>query len=100
MEDVYTEILNRNKNDYQHWHLDNTITFTPFKDTAITETILQSSVEQLLSNARDGTIQNKLITKKDPKKLELRSKWKNHLWDEDSVQKFQKARSQLLNEKQ
>jgi len=99
MEDVYTEILNRNKNDYQHWHLDNTITFTPFKNTAIIETILQSSVNQLLSNARNGIIQKKLIEKKDRNKLEFKSKWKNDLWDENSLQKFYRARDQLLNQK-
>ena len=97
LEDVYTDIVNRNKNDYQHWHLENTMTFTPFKDTSITETILQSSVEQLISNAQDATIQNKLIEKLDPRKLKFRSKWKNYT-DEDSVRSFHNKLRQLLNE--
>ena len=97
LEDVYTNILNRNKNDYQHWHLENTMTFTPFKDTSITETILQSSVEQLISNAQDATIQNKLIEKLDPRKLKFRSKWKNYT-DEDSIRSFHNKMRQLLNE--
>ena len=71
MEEVYTDIFNRNKNDHQHWHIDNTITFTPFKDTSITEIILQGDAQLLLDNARDATIEKMLIEKRDPKKLEF-----------------------------
>ena len=100
IDDVYTEIFNRNKNDFQHWHLDNTITFTPFKDTSIMETILQGNAEQLLNNARDAAIQKKLIAKRDPKKLEFLSRWKNYYWDEDSSMLFYNKLRQLLNEGQ
>jgi len=90
IEDVYTDIFNRNKNDHQHWHIDNTITFTPFKDTSIMEIILRGRAELLLDNARDAAIEKMLIEKRDPKKLKFLEKRKNttgcysKYWDKDS----------------
>ena len=89
MEEVYTDIFNRNKNDHQHWHIDNTITFTPFKDTSIMEIILRGRAELLLDNARDAAIEKMLIEKRDPKKLKFLEKiktthaFKTNNWDND-----------------
>jgi len=84
LESVYEDVFARNKNDFQHWHLDNTLTFTPFKDTSITELVLQSSTEQLISQAKNASIQKELIRKIDDRKLKFLTKWKNY-YDVDNM---------------
>jgi len=84
LESVYEDVFARNKNDFQHWHLDNTLTFTPFKDTSITELVLQSSTEQLISQAKNASIQKELIRKIDNRKLKFLTKWKNY-YDVDNM---------------
>ena len=76
-DDVDDWILNRNINDHQHWHLDKTITFTPFKDISILALILNVSKELLIKQARQGEINRQLIKKLDHNKLGKISKQKN-----------------------
>ena len=45
-----------NLHDHQHWHLENTLTFTPFKDIEITKLILQLAPEDLIKHFKDAVI--------------------------------------------
>lgn len=47
-EDLILQILNVNVNDHQHWHLGNTITWTPYKDIEITKNILRLPFDILI----------------------------------------------------
>jgi len=77
VDDVYTWIMNRNLNDHQHFHLDNTITFTPFKNITILGKILASSKELLIGQARNGEINRRLISKLNPDLFSKISRQKN-----------------------
>ena len=75
--DIENYILNRNVNDHQHWHIDKTITFTPFKNIDLLALILTGSNELLTNQARHGSINRELITRLDPTKLHKVSLNKN-----------------------
>ena len=77
--DVPDYILNMNVNDCQHWHLDRTLTFTPFKDISLLSTVLCSSKDLLIAQARDAAINKALVRKLDASKLRVLSNQKNHL---------------------
>ena len=61
--DLATEIINNNLNDHQHWHLGNTLTFTPFKDINITLLMLQLSFDDMLAHVIDATVNKNIISK-------------------------------------
>lgn len=71
-------VLNLNFNTHQHWHIEQTLHFTPFKDSRIPALITQSSKDQLVKQARDAHINRLLIEKLDPSKLNKVSRIKNH----------------------
>jgi len=50
-------------NDHQHWHLGNTITFTPFKDIELLRLTLELDDKNILSAIVDASIQRALIEK-------------------------------------
>ncbi len=75
--DVADWILNRNVNDHQHWHLDKTITFTPFKDISILASIITASKNLLIAQAKHGEINRQLINKLDANKISKISTQKN-----------------------
>ena len=75
--DVEDWILNRNINDHQHWHLDKTITFTPFKDISILASIITASKNLLIAQAKHGEINRQLINKLDANKISKISTQKN-----------------------
>jgi hypothetical protein len=77
-EKVKDAVMERNINDHQHWHIEQTLHFTPFKDSRILSLITQSSKEQLVLQARDAHINRLLIEKLDPDKLARISAFKNH----------------------
>ena len=68
-----------NANDYQHWHLDRTLTFTPFKDMSLLSTVLCSSKDLLIDQARNAEINKQLVRKLDASKLDVLSNKKNYL---------------------
>ena len=76
-DDVEDWILNRNINDHQHWHIDQTITFTPFKDISILASILTASKNLLVAQAKHGEINRQLIKKLDADKITKISTQKN-----------------------
>lgn len=71
------EIFKNLSNDHQHWHLDGTTFFTPFKDLEIPNLFLQLPKEKLLEQALDAKISKDLISLNDPNDLKLLSKYKN-----------------------
>ena len=72
------ELFRNMSNDHQHWHLDNTLYFTPFKDLQLADLILQLPIDQLLQQALDAKITKDLIALNNKRDLDLLSKYKNH----------------------
>tara|TARA_R110000868_G_scaffold237101_1_gene491115 strand:+ start:525 stop:1634 length:1110 start_codon:yes stop_codon:yes gene_type:complete len=75
---VFDYVLNKNINDHQHWHIDRTLTFTPFKDISLLETVLASNKELIVKQARTAYINRQLIMKLDSNKLSKLSHQKNY----------------------
>jgi hypothetical protein len=61
-------------NDHQHWHLGQTLTWTPYKDIEILKLLLRVNVEELLGQFIDAQISQSLI---DPQYLPMLSRQKN-----------------------
>lgn len=76
-QDLTKQILNANVNDHQHWHLGNTLTWTPFKDLELTKIILRLNQDDLIKHILDADINKKIIQRVYPKCLELLSTTKN-----------------------
>jgi hypothetical protein len=76
-EEVKTRILHGITQWFHVWHLDNTITFTPYYDINLIKTVLTLPTPVLLEAALDGTIQKKAIEKCNPEFLSLVDKQKN-----------------------
>lgn len=70
-------ILNILINDHQHWHLDNTLFFTPFKNIKLPNIILNFDKEIIIAQALNAKISKDLIIKNDPADLKFLSKYKN-----------------------
>lgn len=64
-------------NDHQHWHLGNTITFTPFKDIELLRLTLELDEKNIISAIVDASIQRALIDKNEPALLNFLAKNKN-----------------------
>lgn len=71
-------ILDTNVNDHQHWHIDRTLTFTPFKDIRLLEAMLSGSKDLLINQARDAWVNKELVRRLDASKLSVLSNQKNH----------------------
>jgi len=88
-------------NDYQMWHIDNNYHFSPFNDIRITEIVNQLSLDDIVHNALNATIQKNIIKYNRPDFLTLLSDYKNegNIWSNykknfskitlrDSINKF------------
>ena len=75
--DCFTQCLDWLANDHQHWHLGETLTFTPFKNLEILQLMMQSSAEQILAQAIDAGVSKQLVQKLDSSKLDYLSQYKN-----------------------
>lgn len=75
--ELKNQIINATLNDHQHWHLDNTITFTPFKDISILQILLQLPFSDLLGQLLDAEISKELVRRNSPELLECIDKYKN-----------------------
>ena len=64
-------------NDFQHWHLDETLTFTPFKDLDLVQLILKGSKDLIQKQAADAYINKELIKLTNVANLKLISNYKN-----------------------
>lgn len=76
--DLLRQILNINANDHQHWHLGNTLTYTPYKDLELTKIVLQLDPEFLIEQILNAEINRQVIKKLDPDCLKLLSNQKNY----------------------
>ena len=77
-ETVMYEILNVLVNDHQHWHIDETIFFTPLKNLEISTVLLNLPKKHFLDQVLNAGFQKQLIENIDPNKLKLLNKFKNH----------------------
>lgn len=69
--------LNINYNDWQHWHLGNTLTYTPLRDQKIFSCIAMLDEQELKNQIMDSTVQLELIRRNDKSLLNALSKQKN-----------------------
>jgi hypothetical protein len=72
-------ILGHVLNDHQHWHLDNTITFTPYKDIRITKLLLRLSYDNIFGQIVDAAISKELVNRNCPQLLRHLETHKNVL---------------------
>jgi hypothetical protein len=75
--DIKNRLLNQILIWYSVWHLDNTITFTLYRDLDLFKTVLTLPIHELIDASLDGTIQKKVIEKCNPDFLQLVDKQKN-----------------------
>lgn len=75
--DVQDYIMGMCINDHQHWHLGNTITFTPFKDIRILATMLEMTKNDIVESVLDARMQRELISRNNPELLQFLDEYKN-----------------------
>jgi hypothetical protein len=78
MANLHAQILNILSNDHQHWHLGNTLTYTPFNNLDIAKILLQVNIDDLMLQFTDALITKLLIQKVDPTLCSVVSTFKNH----------------------
>jgi hypothetical protein len=71
------ECLNLIVNDYQHWHLGNTITWTPLRDMEIFKLIARLGKNDLMDQIMNSSVQKELISRNDSALLACLSTQKN-----------------------
>ena len=64
-------------NDYQHFHLGNTLTYTPLRDLRIAKNVLQLNFDDAIGQITDAKLTRDLIAKNNPKLLDYISPQKN-----------------------
>jgi len=64
-------------NDWQHWHIENTLTWTPLRDLEIFKIILQMPYEVQIKQIFDSYISKRLISDINPQFVNLISHQKN-----------------------
>ena len=64
-------------NDWQHWHLGNTLTWTPLRDLEIFKTLIRLPVQYALGQIMHSQISKQLIEKNKPGLSRLISNQKN-----------------------
>ena len=71
-------LLDQAANDHQHWHLGNTLTFTPMRDLAILKELLSMPFDVMRSQMLNSEISRLLIARNYPEALDILSTQKNH----------------------
>ena len=77
LEHAMRQCLNLIVNDYQHWHLGNTITWTPLRDMEIFKLIARLEKNDLMDQIMNSTVQKELIARNDYALLSCLSTQKN-----------------------
>ena len=62
---------------HQMWHFDNNLTFNPFFDIRITDVMMKLSIDDIIINAINGTIQKNIVKRFNPQLLSILSDYKN-----------------------
>lgn len=70
-------LCNTTVNDFQHWHLGNTLTYTPLRDLEIFKVMLQLDLDSAKKQIMNGEITKALIAKNDANLLPHISDQKN-----------------------
>ena len=76
--DLIKFLCNININDYQHWHLGNTLTYTPLRDLEIFKIFLRLDLNSAINQIMDSKISKLLLKKNDPDLINCLSDSKNH----------------------
>jgi len=75
---LHNQVLNILVNDYQHWHLGNTLTWTPFKDIDIARILLSCNINELIPQFLDARLSKDLIIDYNSNIIDYLSQYKNH----------------------
>jgi|LakMenE01Jun11ns_1017448.scaffolds.fasta_scaffold9919122_3 hypothetical protein len=69
--------------DHQMWHIDNNMFFSPFFDIRVPQITFRMSMDDIYTNALEGTLQRQIISRCKPELLSIVSKYKNHgeVWE-------------------
>jgi hypothetical protein len=76
-EELKKKLLHQIQIWHSVWHIDNTITFTPYHDVDLFKMVLTLPLHELIDASLDGTIQKKAIEKCNPELLSLVDEQKN-----------------------
>jgi asparagine synthetase B (glutamine-hydrolysing) len=71
------DICNNLVNDWQHWHIGNTLTWTLLRDIEITKLLLRLPLESAIGQVLDSTLSKKLIERNIPGATKWLSNQKN-----------------------
>jgi len=71
-------LCNINANDFQHWHLGNTLTYTPLRDLEIFKVLMRLDIDSAINQIIDSSISKKLIERNDSSLIACLSDSKNH----------------------
>jgi hypothetical protein len=71
------DLCNINLNDWQHWHLGKTLTWTPLRDLEIFKLMIRLPLSDALSQILDSTLSKQLIANLAPSLVSLISDQKN-----------------------
>jgi hypothetical protein len=77
LSDVIKTCCNYNANDWQHWHLGNTLTWTPLRDMEIFKLFARLEFNALKDQIMNSTVQKELIRRNNPRVLSYLSTKKN-----------------------
>ena len=76
-EQVYRQLCDVIINDWQHWHLSNTLTWTPLRDLRIFKLFLRLNPDSALTQILNSDISKRLIEKNYPGLTNVISDQKN-----------------------
>ena len=74
---VYWKLCNILANDWQHWHIGNTLTWTPFRDLELFKLFLQLPLDLAQAQIMDSTVSRQLIEQNCPGLTSMISDQKN-----------------------
>ena len=75
--DLVYQICNNVVNDWQHWHLGNTLTWTPLRDLNIIKTMLRVPYSEMLGQMLNSDFSLALIKRNNPELTKIISDQKN-----------------------
>jgi asparagine synthetase B (glutamine-hydrolysing) len=78
LEELIKFLCNMNANDFQHWHIGKTLTWTPLRDLEIFKTLLRLDFDTAVGQIMDSSISKKLIARNNPDLIKLISDSKNY----------------------
>ena len=87
------QILNINLHDHQHWHFDNTLTLTPFKDLELLKRMLKLPQEDQIDQIMNAGISKELLSMNDESLLEGLSNRKNQNTQENLYKIYEKYKN-------